>query len=228
MISYVECLAGEGAGPGMTTRCWNSASDDERDELLPRKLAALQPKTEGSLRRRLLSAKIHQQHGAIYKDRKPLPPQYPGPWLHPQHLPHTFLPPEPPGKHHPVLVPRRQASLSPPAPESRLGYTRPPPPPQSATPPLREPEVPPRQYCYQPRSRRSLFRFRRWRGWSSRTGAVQTTPLLDRGTVVVESGSPGRTGPGSQWASFVRSSRKCPLVLFCPPPPFWFCCGLTG
>ncbi|XP_035854713.1 mucin-5AC [Sander lucioperca] len=65
MISYVECLGGEGAGPGVGSRCWNGAPDEELDELLPRQIAALQPKTEGSLRRRLLSAKIYQQRSAI-------------------------------------------------------------------------------------------------------------------------------------------------------------------
>lgn len=65
MISYVECLGGDGAGHGMATRCWNGSPDEERDELLPRKLAALHPKTEGSLRRRLLSARIHQHYDAI-------------------------------------------------------------------------------------------------------------------------------------------------------------------
>ncbi|XP_028445960.1 uncharacterized protein LOC114563314 [Perca flavescens] len=65
MISYVECLGGEGAGPGVGSRCWNGVPDEDLDELLPRQIAALQPKTEGSLRRRLLSAKIHQQHAAI-------------------------------------------------------------------------------------------------------------------------------------------------------------------
>ncbi|XP_078022136.1 uncharacterized protein LOC144461961 [Epinephelus lanceolatus] len=105
MISYVECLGREGAGPGVGSSCWNGDPDEERDELLPRKMAALQPKTEGSLRRRLLSAKLHQHHGAILGlnaggagrpgtpsgDKKPLPPhlQYPGssPWNHHQHLP---------------------------------------------------------------------------------------------------------------------------------------------
>lgn len=65
MISYVECLSGEGAGPSVKSHCWNGGPDEERDELLPRKMPVLQPKTEGSLRRRLLSAKIYQQHDAI-------------------------------------------------------------------------------------------------------------------------------------------------------------------
>ncbi|KAM7365831.1 hypothetical protein PAMP_016733 [Pampus punctatissimus] len=121
MISYVECLGGEGAGPGVASRCWNTDTDEERDELLPRKMAALQPKTEGSLRRRLLSAKIHQHHNAICRmnagaagrpgvppgDKKPLPPhpQYPGnsPWFRSQHIPpqphvHPSLTPEAHGK----------------------------------------------------------------------------------------------------------------------------------
>lgn len=105
MISYVECLGGEGAGPGVTSHCWNSGPDEERDELLPRKMIALQPKTEGSLRRRLLRAKIYQHHDAIYglnaggvgqlasasSEKKPLPAhlQYQGnsPWFRPQQLP---------------------------------------------------------------------------------------------------------------------------------------------
>lgn len=121
MISYVECLGGEGAGPGVASRCWSAGPDEERDELLPRKMAALQPKTEGSLRRRLLSARIHQHHDAILRmnaggagraatpsgDKKPLPPhlQYPGnnPWYRRQHLPprphvHPSLAPEAHGK----------------------------------------------------------------------------------------------------------------------------------
>ncbi|KAI3366183.1 hypothetical protein L3Q82_010014 [Scortum barcoo] len=123
MISYVECLGGEGAGPGVASRCWNGGPDEERDELLPRKIAALQPKMEGSLRRRLLSAKIHQHHDAILGlnsggvgrpvtpsgDKKPLPPhfQYPGnsPWYHQQ--------PHPPRPHvHPSLTPEAHGKLS--------------------------------------------------------------------------------------------------------------------
>ncbi|XP_054631741.1 NHS-like protein 1 isoform X2 [Dunckerocampus dactyliophorus] len=98
MISYVECLGGEGVGPGVASRCWNLVPDEEQDELLPRKMAALQPKTEGSLRRRLLSAKIHQHHEAIWRSNagstgwppsgdKSLPsphPQYPSPWFYAQ------------------------------------------------------------------------------------------------------------------------------------------------
>lgn len=122
MISYVECLGGEGAGPGVGSRCWNAGPDEERDELLPRKMAALQPKTEGSLRRRLLSAKIHQHHDAILGlnagsvgrpvtpsgDKKLLPPhfQYPGnsPWYRRQHLP--------PGPHvHPSFAPEAHGKL---------------------------------------------------------------------------------------------------------------------
>lgn len=109
MISYVECLGGEGAGHGVSTRCWNRGPDDERDELLPRKMATLQPKMEGSLRRRLLSARIHQHHDAIMAlragggsggsgrpdtpllDKTPPPPhfQYPGssPWCRQQNFP---------------------------------------------------------------------------------------------------------------------------------------------
>lgn len=121
MKSYVECLGGEGAGHGVASHCWNTRPDEERDELLPRKMAALQPKTEGSLRRRLLSAKIHQRHDAIVglnaggasrtgapsSHKIPPPPhfQYPdhSPWYRQQHLPrqsniHTSFTPEAHGK----------------------------------------------------------------------------------------------------------------------------------
>lgn len=123
MISYVECLGGEGAGHGVSSRCWNRDPDDERDELLPRKMVTLQPKMEGSLRRRLLSARIHQHHDAIMAlrarggslgrpdtpllDKTPPPPhfQYPGssPWCRQQNLPpraymHPSLTPEAHGK----------------------------------------------------------------------------------------------------------------------------------
>lgn len=110
MISYVECLGGEGAGPGVASQCWNTGPDEERDELLPRKMAPLQPKTEGSLRRRLLSAKVYQQHNAWLNARGAA--GVPGPlthdkktlsWYCSQHLPprphiHPYLAPEAQGR----------------------------------------------------------------------------------------------------------------------------------
>ncbi|TRY59663.1 hypothetical protein DNTS_027404 [Danionella cerebrum] len=66
MIAYVECLSTEPAG-----KCWNKTYYEDEDELLPlytRKLN-LQPKTEGSLRRRLLTSKIHQQQDALWAPR---------------------------------------------------------------------------------------------------------------------------------------------------------------
>lgn len=104
MISYVDCLGGDGAGQSVSNRCWNRGPDDDRDELLPRKMATLQPKMEGSLRRRLLSARIHQRHDAIMAlrasegssgpltvDKTPPPPhfQYAGgsPWCYQQNFP---------------------------------------------------------------------------------------------------------------------------------------------
>ncbi|KAK7153126.1 hypothetical protein R3I93_011126 [Phoxinus phoxinus] len=71
MIAYVDCLSTEPAG-----KCWNRTYYEDEDELLPlytRKLN-LQPKTEGSLRRRLLTSKIHQQQDAIWA---------PKPWARP-------------------------------------------------------------------------------------------------------------------------------------------------
>lgn len=121
MISYVECLGGDGAGHGMATHCWNGSPDEEQDELLPRKLAALHPKTEGSLRRRLLSARIHQHYDAIMAvnggavvrpdspagDKRPLPAHFQSsgnsPWYRHQHFSprahvHPSLSPEAHGK----------------------------------------------------------------------------------------------------------------------------------
>lgn len=121
MISYVECLGGDVAGHGMATRCWNSP-DEEQDQLLPRKLSVLHPKTEGSLRRRLLSARIHQHYDAIMAvngggvvgldssagDKKPLPPhcQNSGssPWYRHQHF-------SPRAHVHPSLTPEAHGKL---------------------------------------------------------------------------------------------------------------------
>lgn len=63
----MECLGGEGTGPGLTSRCWNAIPDEELEELLPRKMSTLQPKSSGSLRRRLLSAKLHQNCNAVWR-----------------------------------------------------------------------------------------------------------------------------------------------------------------
>lgn len=122
MISYVECLGGDGAGHGMATRCWNSSPDEEQDELLPRKLANLHPKTEGSLRRRLLSARIHQHYDAIMAvngggvvrldppagEKKPLPAHFVSPsgspWYRQQHF-------SPRAHVHPSLTPESHGKL---------------------------------------------------------------------------------------------------------------------
>ncbi|XP_055360746.1 serine-rich adhesin for platelets isoform X2 [Betta splendens] len=121
MISYVECLGGEGPGPGVASQCWNTGPDEERDELLPRRMAPLQPKTEGSLRRRLLTAKIYQQHhawlnagGAAGMPGPPLDDKKTPPWYRPQHLPprphiHPYLAPEAHGKL--ILTPETHGKL---------------------------------------------------------------------------------------------------------------------
>lgn len=125
----------------MASRCWNTGPDEEQDELLPRKMAFLQPKTEGSLRRRLLSAKVYQHHNAWLKasgaagmsgsptgDKKPLPPhlQYPGPWYRPQHLPphshiHPSFAPEAHGKL--FLTPEAHGKPHPPSPTLHQQYS---------------------------------------------------------------------------------------------------------
>ncbi|XP_077095955.1 NHS-like protein 1 isoform X11 [Siphateles boraxobius] len=90
MIAYVDCLSTEPAG-----KCWNRTYYEDEDELLPlytRKLN-LQPKTEGSLRRRLLTSKIHQQQDALWAP-KPWagPPARKSVTLHGQPN-YTFSPP---------------------------------------------------------------------------------------------------------------------------------------
>ncbi|KAM8873306.1 uncharacterized protein nhsl1a isoform 1-T2 [Synchiropus picturatus] len=106
MISYVDCLGGDASGQVIASRCWNSPPDDEQVELLPRNMAVLQPRTEGSLRRRLLSARIHQNHRerlqAEAGGSKRLPPycQSPGPLLHSPLSPHPHVhPSRPPDAH---------------------------------------------------------------------------------------------------------------------------------
>lgn len=211
MISYVECLGGEGAGPGVASYCWNPGDDDERDELLPRKMAALRPKMEGSLRRRLLCAKIQQHHDAIWElninmtggspSAKPHPPhlQFSGnsPWFCPQQLPPqtnrlSSLPlvapahppvqiPQPSCSARPALTHWRRTSSCSPMPEPRPGYSLPAP--VGAPPPFKEPEAPP-QHRYWPSRRRRLC-FSPWRvhtGWTAWKDATQTTPLVQRGT----------------------------------------------
>ncbi|XP_030642474.1 NHS-like protein 1 [Chanos chanos] len=64
MIAYVDCLSTEPSG-----RCWNRTYYEDEDELLPLYTRKLQPKTEGSLRRRLLTSKIHQQQDALWAPR---------------------------------------------------------------------------------------------------------------------------------------------------------------
>lgn len=211
MISYVECLGGDGAGHGMSTGCWNGTPDEERDELLPRKMAALHPKTEGSLRRRLLSARIHQHYDAIMAvnggggvgleppatpDKKPLPAHFQtsgcSPWYRHQHF-------SPRAHVHPSLAPEAHGKLFS-APDV---YGKPPPAPLQAkplrsqtptpeggpgwgpdpSPTPRGQEAPP-QYLHRPsRGRRSnFFRFRARRGRRPGSAATQATPLLCKGT----------------------------------------------
>ncbi|MEQ2208996.1 hypothetical protein XENOCAPTIV_022064, partial [Xenoophorus captivus] len=187
MISYVECLGGEGAGPGVSSHCWNGGPDEERDELLPRKIAALQPKMEGSLRRRLLSAKIYQQQTAMLRlnasgANRPASPQLQcNPWhLPPRQHVHPSLPPETHGKLFfspetcgkpqiktsplqvqrpscPVLTHLRRTSSCPPTPEPRPGYALPVHSTLSVTNPPKNLEVP-LQYRYQPtKTRKNRF-----------------------------------------------------------------------
>ncbi|XP_052341336.1 mucin-1-like [Oncorhynchus keta] len=78
MIAYVDCLSPElvgGGGVRVGARCWKGGYSEDEDELLPlcskdvRKMPSLQPKSEGSLRRRLLTSKIHQQRDTLWAPR---------------------------------------------------------------------------------------------------------------------------------------------------------------
>lgn len=199
----------------MTSRCWNGGGDEEQDELLPRKMAALKPRTEGSLRRRLLSAKIHQHHDAILGlsaggacglatptgEWQPLPPHHQNPanspWFRRQHpQPHSqpSLAPETHGKPNQLTPPPLQLPRSTYPVLALRGRT-------GSCPPTPEPRpgytlpVPshfgeqeaPSQYQYQPSRRRraGLFCFTSQRGRSCGPEATQTTPLLHGGTPVV-------------------------------------------
>lgn len=67
MIAYVDCISHQPAG-----KCWNRTYYKDEDELLPlyiHKPNNLQPKNGGSLRRRLLTSKIHQQHDRLQQFR---------------------------------------------------------------------------------------------------------------------------------------------------------------
>ncbi|CAL8306713.1 unnamed protein product [Merluccius merluccius] len=102
MVSYVDCLTTEHAGSVVGGGCWRGGGEEEdRDELLPRKMASMRPRTDGSLRRRLLSARIAQRHD-----------------LWPNHAHHPSNPAHPPSNpaHHP----------SNPAPQTYLGKQVPP------------------------------------------------------------------------------------------------------
>lgn len=178
MISYVECLSGEASG--VTSRCCSPAPEnDETDELLPRKIPVLQPKTEGSLRRRLLSARIHQrqQYAALQSQSYDLSANQSGPCFNPDASGRQLFP-----NHEiyvkPVFVPNRRTSCCPPTPEPRPGYVRTRPFVNVTTPSLVKPEVGlyqavPPQFKYRPNKKRGFFR-RRKRN-------KEATPLLQKG-----------------------------------------------
>ncbi|XP_061693897.1 NHS-like protein 1 [Syngnathoides biaculeatus] len=219
MISYVECLGGDGAGNGVASHCWNSEPDDEQDQLLPRKITPLQPKTEGSLRRRLLTAKIHQHHEAIWGknagmagwpprgDKIHLPShlQYPsalyGQRCSPQDRTHAST-------SSPLItaeVPRKQPvqshqSTRPALIQWRRTSTCPPTP--EPRPGYTPPDTPPlkaSEYSYQPSVRRKnrIFRFKTQQ-------RKETTPLLHKAK------------DGERWSVHYTSREHQQGVLFVP------------
>ncbi|XP_034153305.1 NHS-like protein 1 isoform X2 [Esox lucius] len=137
----MDCLSPDavgGVGVGVGRGCWMGGYSEDEDELLPlercpkevRKVPALQPKSEGSLRRRLLTSKIHQQRDALWAPRplaqgpqdskdlqRPLPRQgypYPqGSQGHTQGYSHS-------------LAHLRRTSYSPPTPNQHPGFSFPP------------------------------------------------------------------------------------------------------
>uniref|UniRef100_A0A8K9X5T9 Uncharacterized protein n=1 Tax=Oncorhynchus mykiss TaxID=8022 RepID=A0A8K9X5T9_ONCMY len=152
MIAYVDCLSTEPVvGGGVGAQCWKGGFSEDEDELLPacskdvQKMLYLQPKSEGSLRRRLLTSKIHQQRDGPWASR-PLARRQPdnkglqGP-LHRQDFPYPG--PSPPGlvRHHRAgyssrgsqqhthghcLTQLRKTSYFPPTPDHHPGYSFPP------------------------------------------------------------------------------------------------------
>ncbi|XP_064181236.1 NHS-like protein 1 [Anguilla rostrata] len=78
-MAQVPCLP---ADPALG--CWHRKYYEDEDELLPLYVRNLKPKTEGSLRRRLLSAKIHQKQDTLWTP-KPLA-------AHPLPRPHDLPP----------------------------------------------------------------------------------------------------------------------------------------
>ncbi|KAJ8398084.1 hypothetical protein AAFF_G00431610 [Aldrovandia affinis] len=62
-MAHVPCLL-----PKPALGCWYRKYSEDEDELLPlyHGCVRLKPKTEGSLRRRLLSAKIHQKQDSLW------------------------------------------------------------------------------------------------------------------------------------------------------------------
>lgn len=157
MISYVECLSGE-ASSGVTSRCFSPVPEsDETDRLLPnRKIPAFQPKTEGSLRRRLLSSRIHQYATTRIQSTEYSNKDNHGP---------VFT--------NPAFVPNRRTSSGPPSPEPRPGYVDPNPAKfQDFVRPQHRVALPPR-VTDKPRKRRGLFR--------RRTNTDVTTPLIYKG-----------------------------------------------
>ncbi|KAJ7988688.1 hypothetical protein DPEC_G00311830 [Dallia pectoralis] len=151
----MDCLSPDlvvGGGVGVGRGCWMGGYSEDEDELLPlercskdvQRMPTLQPKSEGSLRRRLLTSKIHQQRDALWAPRllakgpqdskglqRPVPRQgfpYPGPQSKP-------CPPDPVLHHqvgHSTRGPLghtdlRMTSYSPPS--LHPGFSFPPPPP---------------------------------------------------------------------------------------------------
>lgn len=67
MIAYVDCISSQPAG-----KCWNRTYYEDEDELLPlyaHKSSNPQSKNGGSLRRRLLTSKIHQQQDRLWHSK---------------------------------------------------------------------------------------------------------------------------------------------------------------
>ncbi|KAJ8274749.1 hypothetical protein COCON_G00093740 [Conger conger] len=74
MIAYIHCLSS-----GSEARCRRTARYEEDEVLLPlfkRRMGNVPPKPEFSLRRRLLSAKVHQKQDSLWTPKPLLGPKH--------------------------------------------------------------------------------------------------------------------------------------------------------
>ncbi|XP_072305760.1 uncharacterized protein [Eucyclogobius newberryi] len=195
MISYVDCLAGESSVPDLTPQCFSPVPEpDDSVRLLPRKPPPVQTRAraEGSLRRRLLSARVHHQY-ATQQSHGPPRPNHSTAWGLGQEVKGDA---NPEGQHRSVFGGNRRTSYT--NPEPHPGYTK-------THPPLKYQDVhllqaPPPQFKYKPKKRRGWFRRKR-----KNQDPSPSTPLLFHG------GDPDR-----KWSVHYTTQKPLHGLLFLP------------